>query len=269
MLGPLWHMLRQLRSWARSLCPCCATTGISSDSAESQFIEGRCFPSWRRGKPHGRACSENHGDSAFAVCFLVVDILLCRSGACPLLCTTEVQMDTACSSLFADTSCMLSNGGCCGAVFWVDTVFQWCHESGTVWLAGRSLFLAVASQLVLLHWHLWCYGCDVCSSSWVSGCLWISCPLSRGMDVPRSSGGVCGVSLRWSVPSSIRFSTDRARRSHLPSVGSQLVPAPGGYAWISRVARRPLMSLWQGRRFGALCLGTGPEGVMSTGTWPP
>ena len=48
--------MRQLRSWARSLCPCCATTGIWSDSAEAvlvpqlQFIEGRCFPSCRRGK---------------------------------------------------------------------------------------------------------------------------------------------------------------------------------------------------------------------------
>ena len=61
-------------------------------------------------------------------------------------------------------------------------------DTASVRLAGRSLFLAVASQLVLLHQHLWCYGCDVCSSSCVSGSLWISCPLSRGIDVPRSSG---------------------------------------------------------------------------------
>ena len=30
------HAMRELQSWARSLCPCCAMTGTWSDSAESR-----------------------------------------------------------------------------------------------------------------------------------------------------------------------------------------------------------------------------------------
>ena len=68
------HAMRQLRSWARSLCPCCATTGIWSDSAESRA--GAAVAVYRRSLlpfvpqrqiPHGRACSEHHRDSAVAV----------------------------------------------------------------------------------------------------------------------------------------------------------------------------------------------------------
>ena len=119
----------------------------------------------------------------------------------------RLLVDIAWSSLFADTSCMLSSGR-----YHVSLVVSGVTNQGESGSLG-----------VLCFWR----------------CLWISCPLSRGLDVPRSSGGVCGVSVRWSVPSCIWVSTDRARRSLLPSVGSQLVPV-----WdLSRVARRPLMSL--------------------------
>ena len=53
-------------------------------------IEGRRLP-FRAAEtdPHSLACSEDHGDSADAVCFLVVAVLLCRSCLLsPLLSTT-------------------------------------------------------------------------------------------------------------------------------------------------------------------------------------
>ena len=96
------HALRQLRSWARSLCPCCATTGIWSDSAESRagaavavyrrsllpFVPQRQIPMVL---PVQKTIQTLQLQS-----FSWSMPLLCRSCACPLLCTTEVQtMPTA------------------------------------------------------------------------------------------------------------------------------------------------------------------------------
>ena len=96
------HALRQLRSWARSLCPCCATTGIWSDSSESRagaavavyrrsllpFVPQRQIPMVL---PVQKTIQTLQLQS-----FSWSMPLLCRSCACPLLCTTEVQtMPTA------------------------------------------------------------------------------------------------------------------------------------------------------------------------------
>ena len=72
------HALRQLRSWARSLCPCCATTGIWSDSAESRA--GAAVAVYRRSLlpfvpqrqiPMVLPVQTKHTDSATAVVQLV------------------------------------------------------------------------------------------------------------------------------------------------------------------------------------------------------
>ena len=91
------HTVRQLRSWARSLCPCCATTGIWSDSAEKavlvsqlQFIEGRCFLRAAEANPTVLLVQKTT-ETLQLQSFRWSMPLLCRSCACPLLCTTEVQ----------------------------------------------------------------------------------------------------------------------------------------------------------------------------------
>ena len=76
--------------WTRSLCPCCATTGAWSDSAENRAgaavaVHRRSTASLRAAKanPHGPACSENHRDSSVAV-GQVVDAPVVQVVPCPL-----------------------------------------------------------------------------------------------------------------------------------------------------------------------------------------
>ena len=79
-------------SWTRSLCPCSATTGVWSDSAENRAgaavaVHRRSTASLRAAEanPHGPACSENHRDSAVAVGQVVdADAPVVQVVPCPL-----------------------------------------------------------------------------------------------------------------------------------------------------------------------------------------
>ena len=87
-------------SWARLLCPCCATTWIFSDSAESRagaavVVHRRSTASLRAAEayPHGPVCSENHRDSAVAV-GQVVDAPVVQVVPCPLSCRQVLMVQT-------------------------------------------------------------------------------------------------------------------------------------------------------------------------------
>ena len=82
-----------VRQW---LHVCVSSRGAWFDGAvtavvpQLHFIEGRRLPfRGAEAVSHGLACLEDHGDSAVAVCFLVVAALFCRSCLlCPLLFST-------------------------------------------------------------------------------------------------------------------------------------------------------------------------------------
>ena len=84
-----------------------------------------------------------------------------------------------------------------------------------------------------------------------------------------ASGGGCGVSLRWSVPSSISVRSDRAWRSLYPVWIRSWCRLRVDTLDLSRDARRPLMEFEAGLSFWYPVHRQRAVGIMSTGTRPP